>query len=77
MLKSAFGKILKFLNFIPIIAGGLGACLGIILFYLLPSQIPADNFIGALFLGLFSGLSATGSNQIIKQMNKLKKSETE
>ncbi|MEG1882010.1 MAG: enolase [Clostridia bacterium] len=59
-----------FLRFIPLIAAVFGAVLGIVCFYALPSIIAADNFIMALLIGGASGLSATGANQIIKQLGK-------
>lgn len=58
------------LKIIPIIAGSLGIFLGILAFYAAPSIMPADNIIMAILVGLISGLSATGINQIYKQMTK-------
>ncbi len=83
MLKTAFIKYEGFLNFVPLIAAGLGLILGMFAFFVSPEQIPADNAFNAMVLGLFSGLSATGSNQIFKQINKFnnnnsnKKNKTE
>ncbi|MCM1532848.1 MAG: phage holin family protein, partial [Ruminococcus flavefaciens] len=59
-----------FKRFIPLIAAALGAVLGVIAFYALPSIIPADNVFVALLIGIASGLTATGTNQIIKQLGK-------
>jgi len=58
---------------IPIIAGLLGIGLGIVAFYLSPEIMPADNLINAMLIGCVSGLAATGTNQIFKQMNTKKK----
>lgn len=52
------------------IAAILGATLGLISFFISPEIIPADNFIMALLIGGASGLAATGTNQIFKQIKK-------
>src|SRR5574344_225728 len=69
ILKSCI-KSQKFLNFIPIIAGGIGAVLGIVGFFI-PNFMNCTNVLEALLIGICSGLSATGSNQIIKQLKEL------
>ncbi|HIT62163.1 MAG TPA: hypothetical protein IAC38_01775 [Candidatus Caccovivens faecavium] len=53
---------------IPIIGGVLGIIFGIICFYAIPSIIPATNILTAILIGCASGLSATGCNQIFKQL---------
>ena len=60
----------KFKRFIPLISAALGAVLGVVAFYALPSIIPADNVCVAILVGGASGLTATGTNQIIKQLTK-------
>ena len=55
---------------IPIIAGAIGVVLGIICFYALPFMISATNLGVAMLIGGASGLSATGCNQIFKQLKK-------
>ncbi len=60
----------KFKRFIPLISAGLGAVLGVVAFFALPSIIPADNVCVAILVGGASGLTATGTNQIIKQLTK-------
>lgn len=60
----------KWLNFIPILALVLGGILGVAIFYLVPQFIIAENVWLALVVGLCSGLSATGTNQIFKQLEK-------
>ena len=60
----------KWLNFIPILALILGGILGVAVFYIAPHIILADNVWLALVVGLCSGLSATGTNQIFKQLEK-------
>ena len=59
-----------FKRLIPIISAVSGAVMGCAAFYLAPSIIAADNVITALIVGGASGLSATGYNQIIKQLSK-------
>ncbi len=60
----------KYIKLIPVIAAILGATLGLISFFISPDIIPADNFIMALLIGGASGLAATGTNQIFKQIKK-------
>lgn len=59
-----------FKRFIPLIATALGAICGVVCFYALPSLIPAQNVVVAIVIGGASGLTATGANQIIKQLGK-------
>jgi hypothetical protein len=42
----------------------------VLAYYLVPGVMPADNVLIALIIGGASGLSATGTNQIIKQISK-------
>ena len=44
--------------------------LGLVAFYAVPSIIPATNVCVAILIGGASGLTATGTNQIIKQLGK-------
>ena len=55
-------------RFIPDICGVLGAILGIVIYLTIPNFIPAENWFVALCIGIVSGLSATGINQIFKQI---------
>ncbi len=57
-------------NLIPLWAALLGAILGIVAFFAAPMIIPAENVIVAILVGMASGLSATGVNQIWKQLTK-------
>lgn len=59
-----------FKRLIPLVAGFLGAILGILSFYFLPSIMPATNVYVAFFIGASSGLTSVGFNQIIKQTMK-------
>jgi len=60
----------KLEKYIPCICGICGAILGVVVFYTIPGFIGADNWITALAIGIVSGLSATGANQVYKQLNK-------
>lgn len=56
-------------NFIPIIVGVAGSILGIIGMYVIP-DFPASDILNAIAVGIVSGLSSTGVNQIYKQVRK-------
>ena len=58
------------IRIIPIIGCVLGAVAGIVCFYAFPSIISASNIFTAILIGGASGLSATGCNQIFKQLKK-------
>jgi len=70
IIKYAVGENEKFKRFIPLIAAVLGVAGGIICFYALPDIIPADNVVVAIVIGGASGLTATATNQMIKQIAK-------
>ena len=70
IIKYAVQENEKFKRFIPLISAALGAVLGVVAFYALPSIIPADNVCVVILVGGASGLTATGTNQIIKQLTK-------
>ena len=55
-------------KFIPLICGVVGAILGVVMFLTIPNFIPADNWAEAIATGIVSGLSATGINQVYKQL---------
>jgi O-antigen/teichoic acid export membrane protein len=54
-------------NYIPIIVGVAGAILGVIGMYVIPDY-PANDILNAIAVGIVSGLSSTGVNQIYKQV---------
>lgn len=54
---------------IPVIMGVCGAVLGALAYYF-NLAIPADDMITAVAVGIVSGFTATGVNQIWKQANK-------
>ena len=70
IIKHAVGENEKFKKFIPLIAAALGVICGIICYYAVLSIIPAPNIVVAIVIGGASGLTATGTNQIIKQLGK-------
>lgn len=61
----------KYLAFIPLVSLILGGVLGVAIFYIEPSLIIAKDVWWALVVGLCSGLSATGTNQVFKQLSKV------
>lgn len=56
-------------NLIPVIVGVAGGILGIIGMYVIPN-FPANDILNAIAVGIVSGLSSTGVNQIYKQVKK-------
>ena len=68
--KTAMGGDEKFRRFIPLIACVLGAICGVVAFYFVPGVLDTQNILVAIVLGAASGLSATGTNQIAKQLTK-------
>ena len=57
-------------KYLPVIAGSTGAILGVIAYFLTPTLIDNVNILTSISIGIVSGLAATGSNQIIKQLKK-------
>lgn len=70
LLKKATDSSEKVLRCLPLIAAALGAVLGIAAFFTMPEIIPASNAFAAVLIGGASGLAATGTNQIFKQLSK-------
>ena len=75
--KTALGGDEKFKRFIPLIAMVLGAVCGVVAFYCVTGVMETENLLVAIILGASSGLSATGTNQVAKQLTKPKKEDTE
>jgi len=67
--KTKYSK--QLIAIIPIIAAAFGAVIGIVLFFVWPVSIAAADALTAIFVGAASGLSATGANQVFKQLKKL------
>lgn len=68
LLKQAVGNNESFLKFVPLIAAGFGAALGLIAYLSDSNLIPANNIFVALMVGGSSGLAATGTHQVFKQI---------
>ncbi|MDD4003055.1 MAG: phage holin family protein [Clostridia bacterium] len=62
----------KYMRLIPIIAAVIGVVIGIFAYYAFPSVLTAENIWQAIITGGASGLTATGANQIFKQMKNKK-----
>lgn len=54
----------------PLISCGLGMLIGVAMHYIVPEFIGATSLIVAVISGGVSGLAATGSNQVLKQLMK-------
>ena len=57
-------------NYIPIAMIIVGAVLGEVAFFCAPDLIQASDAISALAIGFMSGMTATGINQVYKQIKK-------
>ena len=71
------GEIIKFIlknkqetyKIIPVVVTAIGGLLGYLIYLTNPETIfNVDNIWAALLIGMVSGSSATGANQIVKQM---------
>ena len=54
-------------EYIPVIVGVAGGVLGVAGMYLMP-DFPAQDIMNAIAIGIVSGLSSTGVNQVYKQI---------
>ena len=67
--KFVFIKQQQVYRFIPIILAISGGILGVLMFKTNPELLlEADNIWIALIIGIISGTSSTGTNQIVKQL---------
>lgn len=66
-LKAIGNEILD--KFIPFLCGLFGGILSVIAFKTIPNFIPAENWLMALYVGIGSGLMATGAHQVYKQFS--------
>ncbi len=76
--KQIFKKKTEAYKFIPVVLAVIGGVLGVVIFVTNPEMIfNAENVWVALGVGIVSGVSATGANQIVKQLfqDKLPKNE--
>lgn len=56
-------------KWLPVICGVCGGALGVSGYYAVPG-FPAQDIISALGVGIVSGFSATGINQVYKQLGR-------
>ena len=68
--KFVFCENEKFRKLIPLVAALLGAIITLVVFFVSPYLIPAKSWFSSILIGLASGLSAFGVNQIKKQSEK-------
>lgn len=68
IVKTAVDGTEKFKRFIPLISCALGAIIGIIAYFCVPGVMETQNVLVAIVFGAASGLSATGTNQAVKQL---------
>ena len=69
LYKNIFINKKELYRFIPIIVTSLGGIMGVIMYMVIPIE-NIENVFEALYVGLISGASSTGTNQIIKQIFK-------
>lgn len=55
-------------KFIPIVVGVAGLVLGVVAFLFIPNILTVDNVYDAAAIGIVSGFTSTGVNQIYKQL---------
>lgn len=58
-------------HFYPLLAVALGVITAAIMFYAVPDSISTANLLAALAIGAASGLTAVGTNQVVKQIAKV------
>ena len=58
-------------KYIPVICGIVGGILGVLGMFSI-ADFPAGDYLSAIAVGIVSGLSATGINQIFKQIGSKK-----
>ena len=75
IVKRATNSNERFLRLIPLIAASLGIICGVISFYFIPGVLATTNVFVAIVIGAASGLAATGTNQVVKQLSKTDKTE--
>jgi len=76
--KMLLKKHQKTYKYIPIILSIIGGILGIIIHLTCPNSVfMAENIWVALGIGIVSGASSTGANQIIKQLFKKEDNQNE
>lgn len=66
----------NFKRFIPIFSTLLGILIAVLIYFAFPSLKIAENILYAIGVGGVSGLAATGSNQIFKQLYKYREAKS-
>ena len=74
LYKNIFINKKELYRFIPVIVTILGGIIGVIMYMVIPIE-NIENVFEALYVGLISGASSTGTNQIIKQIKGEKENE--
>ncbi len=76
--KALFKKHKEAYKYIPVVLSIVGGFLGIIIHLTTPNIVfDADNIWVALGIGIVSGASSTGANQIVKQLFKKEGNDNE
>ena len=60
----------KLSHFYPLLTVALGIITAAVMFYAVPESISTPNLLVALAIGAASGLTAVGTNQVVKQLAK-------
>lgn len=61
----------KRFKYIPVIVGGIGGALGLIIYFVSPELLlNITNPFTAIAIGIMSGLASTGTNELVKQFLK-------
>ena len=55
-------------KYIPILLAFIGGILGLVIYLITPEIIKTNNPFDAILIGIISGTSSTGYNQIIKKL---------
>lgn len=66
----------KRFKYIPIIVGGIGGALGLMMYYVSPELLlNITNPFVAIAIGIVSGLASTGTNELVKQIIRERKNQ--
>ena len=68
--KVIFKKKSKAYKLIPILVAILGGVMGSLIFFTAPQLLEVKDIYTAIMLGIVSGFTSTGANQIVKQLIK-------
>ena len=67
--KTIFKKKTKAYKLIPVLVATFGGVMGVIIFYTSPNvMFNVTDIYSALLIGIISGFSSTGANQVVKQL---------